>query len=99
MTTQAAIGYGSKFQVQDPTVSPAPPWIDLGEVISITPPSRAIDIIDATHMASPSRIREFITGLIDPGEASVEMNYVPGGTTDDTLVAIEASNESVLCRV
>jgi hypothetical protein len=96
--TQAAIGYGSKFQVVDPSISPDT-FVDLGEVINIGPPTRDLDIIDATHMQSPNRTREFILGLIDPGEANVEMNYVPGGTTDDMLVAIEAAAVAVNCRI
>ncbi len=52
---------------------------------SITPPSAQIDQIDVTHMQSPDRRREFIPGLIDSGECSFEMNYVPDSDGDNEL--------------
>jgi len=83
MTTNAALGHGSKFEI----VSDSSPdlYVALEEVRSITPPTLTLDTIDVTHMESPNRYRERISGLIDPGEASVEINYVPGATTDDRL--------------
>jgi len=84
--TQASIGYGSTFEIESensPNVYEA-----LAEVFNITPPSMTVDMIDATHMQSPDRRREFISGLIDPGECSFEMNYVPGSASDARLNAI-----------
>jgi hypothetical protein len=76
------IGYGSHFQIE--TGSP-PDFVDLGEVFDITPPSSEVDQVDVTHMQSPGRRREFIDGLIDPGECSFEMNYIPGSVADELL--------------
>ena len=98
MATNAAIGYGGKFSVYDGSNSPDS-LIDLGEVLSISPPTKDLDIIDATHMQSPNSTREYILGLIDPGEASVEMNFVPGDATDDLLFAIEQNRVPVRCRI
>lgn len=81
--TEAMIGYGSIFAIDDEN-SPTN-YVALGEVMSITPPSETIDLIDATHMQSPDRRREFIDGLIDGGEASFEMNYIPGSASDERL--------------
>lgn len=81
--TEASIGYGSKFSIESddsPNV-----YTELAEVFNITPPSMTVDMIDATHMQSPDRRREFISGLIDPGECSFEMNYIPGSISDDRL--------------
>lgn len=96
--TNALLGYGSRFHVLDSTVSPAVEKL-LGEVINISPPTKDLDLIDATHMQSPGATREYILGLIDPGEASVEMNYIPGDATDDLLIAIEEQREAVQCRI
>jgi Lambda phage tail tube protein, TTP len=57
----------------------------LSEVKSITPPSIDVDQVEVTHMQSPNRFREFISGLLDGGEASFEMNFIPGSTSDDRL--------------
>lgn len=86
--TEAMLGYGSHFQVEtNPGDSPNV-FLDLGEVTNITPPSFQVDQVDTTHMQSPGRIREFIDGLIDPGECSFEMNYIPGSASDQALLDI-----------
>ena len=83
MTTSAAIGHSSVFSIA--SESSPDLQVALDEVRNITPPTLTLDRIDVTHMQSPNRYREFISGLIDPGEASVEINFVPGGTTDDRI--------------
>ena len=85
MTTSANIGYGCKFQIGNsatPTV-----YTDMAEVTSFTPPALTTDTIDATHMGSPDGIREKIPGLVDPGEATVEMNFIPGNAGQEALIA------------
>lgn len=81
--SNALLGYGSIFSI----ISDASPasYVEVAEVTNITPPSANIDQIDVTHMQSPNRYREFISGLIDGGEASFDMNFVPGSTSDDRL--------------
>lgn len=78
--SQAMLGYGSVFQIA--AESSPDLYVDLAEVTSITPPSADVDQIDVTHMTSPNRYREFIDGLIDAGECSLDINFVPGNSTD-----------------
>jgi len=83
MATQVTIGHGTSFGVGDggsPQV-----FTDFAEVVSITPPQMVRDTVDATHMASPQKWREYVPGLRDGGEVSVEMNFVPGSTSIDAL--------------
>lgn len=89
--TQAAIGYGTHMQILY-GLSPTSPlvWQTIGEVTDITLPSASVDQIDVTHMHSPNRTREFIDGMIDMGECSFTMNYVPGSDGDRILLAILA---------
>lgn len=94
--TAAAIGYGSKFAVSTDSGST---YDDLGEVFNITPPSSTFDMVDATHMQSPNGDREFIIGLNDPGEASFDMNFVPGSASDVLVRAIKAARAAVLCMI
>lgn len=96
--TEAMIGYLSKFSVWDADASP-PSFVELGEIKDITPPSDTFDIIEATHMQSPNSTKEFVLGLIDPGEASMTLNWIPGGDTDDRLRTIKAAREAVQCRI
>lgn len=94
--TDASIGYGSYFHISQDN---GDNWTAIAEVYDITPPSSTVDQIDATHMQSPNRNREFIAGLSDPGSASFEMNFVPGSASDLKIQEIRASGEQVLCRI
>ena len=94
--TEAMIGYGSRFAI---STDDGTTWNDIAEVTDITPPSDNIDVIDATHMGSPNATREFILGLNDPGEASFEMNFIPGSDADTTIQAVRAARERVRCRI
>jgi hypothetical protein len=78
------LGYGSSFEIATSGNSPTD-YISLGEIFNITPPAATVDQIDVTHMQSPDRRREFISGLIDGGECSFEMNYIPGSVGDTEL--------------
>lgn len=85
--SNALLGYGSIVEVS--TTGNSPDVLQaLDEITTITPPSSTLDQIDVSHMQSPNRRREFISGMTDGGEFSCEMNYVPGGATDDFLFAI-----------
>lgn len=83
MTTNAGIGYGTVLEIalaSAPTV-----FTYVREVFNATPPSDTDETVDVTHFQSPNRTREYIPGLTDGGEASFEMNYVPGSATDTFL--------------
>lgn len=41
--------------------------------------------LEATHLLSPGRYREYIGGLIDPGELSMEINFLPSEPDPRTL--------------
>lgn len=76
MATSARIGSGSIFAFRIPTgTSPGPAFTPVAEVNSISPPSLSRDIPDATHMASGDW-REFIAGLKDGGEVTLDLNWL-----------------------
>ncbi len=85
MTTTASIGYGTLFKTGD-GMSPEV-FTTLSEVIGITPPSMSRDSVDVTHEQSPSAWREFIAGLKDAGEISLEMNFDPKNAGASSLMA------------
>jgi len=91
MTTEARIGHGAKFRVATPEAPTI--YLDLAEVTNIGPPPMTRDVIDATHMDSPDGWREFIAGLKDGGEASITLNFVPGGATDARLREMQTELE------
>lgn len=85
MSTSARIGYQTLFK----TGNGASPEVfsTLAEVTGITPPAMARDTVDATHEESPGAWREFIAGLKDGGEVSLDMNFVPGGSAAASMAA------------
>lgn len=94
--TEALLGYGSRFEV---SLDDGQTWEEVAEVYDITPPSDNVATVDATHMQSPNRTREFILGLIDPGEASFSMNFIPGAEGDEVIQSIREHGERVRCRI
>lgn len=94
------IGYGTTFAIEDDASPQA--YVALGEVFNVSPPSFTTDTVDVTHMTSPNRTREFTAGLTDPGECSVEMNFVPGSASDLRILAILAlplSERKKSCKI
>lgn len=89
MATEAQIGLGTEFWMDDNAATPV--LTKLGEIISVTPPNPQTAEVEATHMGSPNRRREYIAGLIEDGEGTFEMNYVPGSVTDALIRGAQAS--------
>jgi hypothetical protein len=93
------IGYGVQLRVSDAFPATSPTNL-IGQVMSVTPPSPTRDIIDVTSSSSPNMAREFITGLIDYGEATCEMNWEPGSAADTLLrgISLERSPRTYQLR-
>lgn len=75
--TAAVTGWGGQFWLHNGTA-----LTKLVEVTSFGLPTPEAETVEATHLESPNRRREYITGMIEDGELEVVMNYVPGSTTD-----------------
>jgi hypothetical protein len=78
--SDARIGWGAEVQLG--ATSEVSSLVELGEVRSFNVPSDEADEHEVTHFKSPERRKEFISGLIDGGEATVTINYVPGSASD-----------------
>ncbi|OLP56670.1 phage tail protein [Rhizobium rhizosphaerae] len=89
--TDAKIGYGTKYEIK--ATAAAAVFTEVAEVTSVTPGAASADRIEATHMKSPGRRREYIAGLIDSGEAEFEINYIPGNATDILLRTLMSSGD------
>ena len=80
----AKIGYGIQLWIgASPAATTA--TIKFAEILSFTPPNLSVDEVETTSNDSPDHMREFIPGLIDPGEASFEFNFIPGNA-GETLI-------------
>lgn len=60
---------------------------ELVEVVTFGLPDDTIDEIDVTHLKSPGKRKEFISGLVDGGTVEAELNYVPNSLTDQRIRA------------
>ena len=99
MTTQAQIGHGTTFQINTSVADSPDSWVTIAEVVSVTPPSLSRDAIDATHSTSPNKWREFIPGLRDGGEVTLEVNFIPAGIGTSTILATFTSDDKVFARI
>jgi Lambda phage tail tube protein, TTP len=81
MPTSVTIGYGSRLAYFSGAA-----FVDIAEITNLKAPGYSRDAIDATHMASPNNFREFIAGLMDAGEVSLDVNFIPSAS--DVFVSI-----------
>lgn len=96
--SDALIGYQTKYEIWDASAAPAA-FVEIAEVFNVTPGEASADRIDVTNHQSPGRRREYISGLIDSGEASFELNWVPGSDSDVLLRELFASGDVVQHRI
>lgn len=93
MSDDGAIGYGAEFWVRSGT-APDSAWFKMGLITNITPPSDGVDDVEITHMESPGRKKQFTSGLSDPGEMNLDLNYMPGNDTDEFILGWRRSGET-----
>ena len=79
--TTAKLGIGTLFQRANNGG-----WDTIAGINNITGPSLAQETIDATHMLSADNYREFIAGLRDGGEVSIDGDYAPQEATQAKLL-------------
>lgn len=92
--SEAILGYGTFFELE--TAAGSGVFEKIAEATSITPPTETTDSVEVTHMESEDQTREFIPGLIDPGELGLDLNWIPGSDTDELL---RAWRERRRCRL
>lgn len=75
MATKAISAHGTKLQRGD-GATPTELFTDIAEVTNISGPGMSVDAVETTSHSSGGS-REFIGGLLDGGEVSIDINYVP----------------------
>lgn len=84
--------FGTRFQKQVDMS-----WEDIADITSISGPGLERDTIDVSSHQSPQAWREFIGGMKDAGEVSIDVNYDPAD--HDELVADLDSEEPLSYRI
>jgi hypothetical protein len=94
-------GYGTIFRAE--TSAGSGTFYTFQRVTNLTPPSEEIDVIDVTHMSSLDATREFIMGLMNPGEVSIGTHFIPGtnpASNDDAFVrAWRSARQKRTCQI
>lgn len=88
----AVKGKGAKLWLWDAALA-TPALVQVTELVSVTPPDQTRDTIDTTHHGSTGDFREFISSLMDAGEATGTIHYEPDSTADELLVAVLSSGD------
>lgn len=79
--SEARIGWGTEFDLAGANGT----LIELDEVTEVNLPEDTSDDVDVTHMKSPGKRKEYRGGLIEGGEGSIVVNYLPGSDTDKLI--------------
>lgn len=90
MATDAQIGYGAELWIANSTDV----LTQIAELTAVSPPNPTTAEVEATHFSSPNRRREYIAGLIEDGEGSFTINYVPGGPTAALIKEAQDSGDT-----
>lgn len=82
------INFGVVFKIG----TTATPSTTLADVFNVSPPKQSRDAVDITTHGSAGGAMEFAAdGVYDPGELTVEMNYIAASATDTAILAALAS--------
>lgn len=88
-TQKARIGWGGEVWLYNGTA-----LAELVEVVNFGLPDDTTDEVEVTHLKSPGKRREYISGLIDGGSVDVTLNYRPGSTTEALIRAAAAAGDA-----
>ncbi len=86
--TLAIDAYGTLLQSGDGQAPET--FTTIAEVTEIGGPSLVLDPLDVTSHESPGAFREFVGGLLDGGEVTFTINYVPTAGTHDGTTGLVA---------
>lgn len=75
-------GFGVVLKIKDGGST-----VRIGDIVGVTPPGYTAEILDRTHQESPGKIREKIGGVIDAGQVTATIRYVPGSPGTARLYA------------
>lgn len=80
MATNALAGFGTLLKIGDGG-TPTEVFTTIAEVKDITPPKLSMDTDDVTHQTSPGGWKEKLPTLLDAGEVTFELNFIPTDAT------------------
>lgn len=101
--TEATIAYKSQFWLEDIVTSPATSPVTLVKLQEVKriqmPQGVGFERIEATHLESPGRRREFVDGFYEDADFEVEMNRIPGSATEELILAVKGEQGAFAARI
>lgn len=97
MASGAIHALGTLLKIGD-GATPTEVFTTISEVTDLGGPSLTLETIDVTSHDSSSGWREFIGGLLDGGEVSFTINYVPTHATHDATTGVLADMKNRVVR-
>ncbi len=93
MTTGAKLGIGTKVEYE--TVAGASPqaFTNYPQVKDVEYPEQLRESVETTNQDSTGFTREYIPGLIDPGEITIESNYLPNDSDQSAVRGFNAQSD------
>lgn len=95
--SDAMIGFGTRFFMA--ATAGAAALTKLAEVTSVGFPNEQVVEVEVTHYESANRTREFIPGLNDAGEITLELNWIPGSATDELIQTAKGDGKVRTMRI
>lgn len=92
MATKTGIAWGGKIERSDDGTT----YTTIPEARGLAVPSPTTDYQDVTNLDSTNRTREFVKGLIDPGEITLNCNYTSAGY--EQQIADQAETAAIYYR-
>ena len=76
--------FGSLLQMGDGATPEI--WTTIAEVTNISGPTLTQEVVDVTSHSSSGAFREKVGGLLDGGEVTFDLNFIPTGATHKEAV-------------
>ncbi len=96
-TQRASTGFNGEVWIS--TNATAANLEELVQVVSYSLPSDTGERVEITHLKSPGRRREYTSGMTDPGEVEIVLNFRPGSDTDLLIEAARAAGDDRYVRL
>ena len=89
----------SNWQFEVGTADSPQVLTSIEEVYSVSGVGKQNELIDVTNFDSPTGTKEFIAGLAEGSEITVEANYIPDATHQPVVMTAVDNGDTRLCRV
>ena len=85
------------FKFNDQTASPTSALVAIEEVYSVSNVGKTNQLVEVTNFDSAVGTKEYIAGLAEGDEITVEANYIPGATNQPKAMTLVDNGSSRTC--